>query len=617
MKKHDLLQDALGMIRDDLISDAKEPQTVRRRRIRRTRLLVAACLAVSILTATVILSLYRREVPQELSEESLPSVQFPAAENLWEQENFKILSLLYREEELSTVRASGGAGLMLLSEKKTGIRSDVITVEKTESVKFEKLLADRYAVYYSETKFPVFYDLKEQKEVDLQERIIGDTALDMQAFLDRAEQLAEEMYPGMLKTENNRTVFRQYLVDLAYGTDLSWYENSEPDTGYMSQLEDFEFGYYGDHEAFERSCSRVYYETKRVLPDAERGKPFRIELLALDGQNGICVVRVLDIVGNGLAYLFYDIKTDRCLELPEDEQNHLHGTMIIDGYTFRFSADGSLATVVFPDLNIGESNLPMGVIEQERNEDSVRYISNYRGETVGVFDFERQIAYRLDTDTLKAASEARISENGSFIYFKKMEQAKMGESFSCTGGVWYSRLQVQPDENAEWVFCKIDEETGIADVHLTLEGSFVRFLADETAVLMEKDGAYVVYSMEDGKEITESVRNGAFEILAHEQLAVYEENGILYRKDLLGTGEAVQVAQADLYLVSNDNAFAFAYRTGDSFVTCINVASSESIRLEIDRLLCKQLFSAENAAFCMTYSEEENTLLFSFYIKED
>lgn len=130
---------------------------------------------------------------------------------------------------------------------------------------------------------------------------------------------------------------------------------------------------------------------------------------------------------------------------------------------------------------------------------------------------------------------------------------------------------------------------------------------------MEREGKYYAYSLENGEEITDQVRNYEIPLMAHDRLLVYTEDGYLYTKDMFSEEAPRQISKADKVIYSNDGAFAFVYNEGETFVTCINVASTDSCQIEIDSTLCDQLFNTPDAVFQMLYNDSENVLTFSFY----
>ena len=165
------------------------------------------------------------------------------------------------------------------------------------------------------------------------------------------------------------------------------------------------------------------------------------------------------------------------------------------------------------------------------------------------------------------------------------------------------------------MFAVIDPQKGEAVTQIVLQGKFVRFMIGETVVLMEKDGVYTAYELASGKNVTEEVSAGTYGENGypyHQRLAVYEQDGALYHKDVFGVFEQVLLAeQADRYVLSDDGAFAFVYSDRANEAFCINVASGESARIELTQEFLRQLTEIRDARLVISYNEYENTLVFS------
>ena len=89
------------------------------------------------------------------------------------------------------------------------------------------------------------------------------------------------------------------------------------------------------------------------------------------------------------------------------------------------------------------------------------------------------------------------------------------------------------------------------------------------------------------------------------------------RKNIFTGDGAKLITESDRYVLSNDGAFAFTYCREDAYVTCWNVASLESCRVEMDEQMRTQLFETAGAVLQMSFNAQENTLLLSFYIEEN
>jgi hypothetical protein len=196
-----------------------------------------------------------------------------------------------------------------------------------------------------------------------------------------------------------------------------------------------------------------------------------------------------------------------------------------------------------------------------------------------------------------------------------MDAAASGKTFYASDIVWYNRLKLYNCDTDSWVFHTFDINHN-AQKGITLEGNFVRFAANETIVIMERGGKYYAYSLLDGKEVTQDIKDGNVSMYAHEQLVTLCKDGVLLVTNMF-TGQQQTLGQADMCVLSSDGAFAFVYCDGDSYVTCYNVASGENCRIGIDKEMCEQLFAREDAVLQMSYNEQENTLLLSYYAEKD
>ena len=222
MKKDmkELTENALGLLRDDLISDA---QTMRNSPAPKRvfwKIPLAACLAL-LITAGVcvaVLTGINADPPYHGQLYSVP--------NLWERDDFNSVAFLFRggAEEASASR-NGKGMLLTLSSRVPSAESDDISAEpfiETEdlsvglgvSVGFENIIADRYAVAYDEHFYPVFYDLEQNTAVDLDTQIIGDQKVSLDPLIEACFVYAEELYPGMLSTQNNRDLLTEFVYGM-------------------------------------------------------------------------------------------------------------------------------------------------------------------------------------------------------------------------------------------------------------------------------------------------------------------------------------------------------------------------------------------------------------------
>lgn len=606
MKKNEFLQDAIGLIDDSLIAEANAPVQEKRTLPQWAKwCAAAACLVLIVggLFAILKLTMSPASTLPQLSETT----------NLWQQSDFDVYSLSYLPSGANPVSyQSGQAGVVLLGNEtsQSGITSKSLSIILDKTIKFESLVAHRYAVYRSDTGYPVFYDTVENCQVDLQERILGDTDWIYLEFMAAAEKKAEELYPGILYSDTNRKLLWQYLYGIIQDMDLSGVVAQQPDTAFMDYLadkpdEDPEYR----NTLFWDMCWAAYAYAETDL----QGEMCCMQILAIDAVGGICIIRVQDVYGSGCQYLTYDITTDTCQELP-DANNSLIGIMQSDGYIFRFSADSSIATVAFPKAGFYGANLYQPILNRYKIPSIDRNVMDYQGEQYGAFFLNGETAVKLNGAL--GSSELFVSEKNRVLYYKKMPEASSGKSFFASDSVWFNRLQLFNKDTDRWIFCSLANGSSISK-EVELEGNFVRFAAEETIAIMERGGKYFAYSLESGKDVTDDILNGDISLYPHEQLLVYEENGSLYKRQLFSDQAPALISKADTYLLSSDGAFAFTYCADDGYILCWNTDTLECCRIDIDAQMLQQMRSAKGAVLQMNYNEEENTLLLSFYCDED
>lgn len=642
MKKDskELLQDAIGLLRDDLISDA---QINRRKTAPKGFLwkaLIAASLAAILITGVVIGTIMNRNTEPTYSQptHSLPEEDFKSIENVWEREDFKSVAFLFENNPLSAMSSAGGQFLMLSnrngallptntqSDDGQSIKAENLDIKQDASVGLENLIAQRYAVAYDEHFCPVFYDLEQNTVVDLDSQIIGDRKVSLSPFLEACFANAEQLYPGMLSTETNRNLLTEFICSRARDF-VEWrlkYDTFQPNIDFLSEIDGFRYDSEEVlRERFLNEClDTVYINTFKEHFEFYHLKPYWVEIMGMDGKNGTCLAIVHDIFGNGLDYVLYDFKTDSYVELPKDRQNALIGTMWGYGDSqFRFSADGKVITVVYPDAGLSGGNIKKSYLDRYKLK-ADRDLYWYNGEQVGVFYLEQGTAVQLP---IRASSEAFLSDSGNVVYYKQCDRVLTEqiptdketpiESIKCPDELWYSRLYSANKDTDHWVFAVINPTIGYTVSQTVLQGKFIRFMANETVALMEKGGVYTAYELETGKDVTQEILSST-EYPYYERLTVYEEKGVLYHKDIFGIFEPVALAHADQYILSENGAYAFAYDSKTSKAFCINVASGQSKEVKLSNEFLLQLTEIKDAKLVISYNERENTLLFSLSTHE-
>lgn len=611
MKDHHFLMDAMGQIDDDLIREAAQPG---KKTFPRGLLIsaIAACLAIAIGCSLLLWPGHQHgstpsiQSSGESETQTLFDPSLKIMDNLWQRDGFQAYSLSYQTGEPTRLSCFSPT---LLANSTDAIATKTLSISSDMTMKFEILVAHRYAVFYSDTGYPVFYDTQEDRQVDLQERILGDTNHIFITHAQAAEAYAVSTYPGIFSTEKNRQLFWEYLYGISRNLDLQDVVSRTPDTEFINAIYDRDdIDQEQKNSEFWSMCWSAYCHADTDL----YSQLYNITILGIDAAGGLCILRANDLYGNGCAYLLYDIKTDTCTELPDGDS--LQGTMQTDGYLFYFSADSSIATIAYPDAYCNGGNLYQNLTQRFTIPSVDRYVNNYQGEDLGVFFLEDGRAQKLNN--AKAASLLYASPNNSVLYYKKMDAAWAGKSFYASDAVWYNRLNLYNKDTDQWIFHTVTDQA-VSYGSITLQGNFVRFAAEESVVIMERGGVYYAYSLTDGSDITQSVKNGEVAMYAHEQIITWLENGKLYRKNMFTESEPQVICDTTQYALSQDQAFVFVYQQGQQNVVCYNVASLESCKISMDAQLFDQMLSMNGAVLQMNYNAEENTLLLSYFVESD
>lgn len=617
MKKNDFLQDAIGLIDEELVMSVGHREHKRRTAAWVRWVAAAACLSL-------LLSGLMYLLPDKWHGKESGTIT--VAQNLWQQNNFDAFSLSYRSAGLRKLSAHSGIvrlenTTVTTSSEPTVLETKTISISQDQTFKFERLIAQRYAVYRSETGFVMFYDTVEDRQLNLQERILGDTSGILTQLKETAAVVADEKYPGFLASPVNWQILDLYLTYIANGTLAEhWDEITAliPDTGFLNAM-----GY--EHRAEEEKRDicwnlgwELYVACMGRMDEQMLQQSYVVTILGIDETNGICIIATKAITGSGAQFFVYDIRSDTCSQLTGGTED-LSGILQIDGYTFRFSADGTVATVAYPAAYLDGGNLRGDLTQRFVVDTKNRLVTNYRGENLGVYFLEKGTCHEFQDSFFQVlapgASELFVSDNNSVLYYKQMEEALAGKTFHASDVVWYNRLKLYNRDTDHWVFHTVGENDQIGK-KIVLQGNFVRFAANETVVIMERSGNYYAYSLLDGSEMTQDIQDGMVSMYAHEQLVTVCQDGQLYVTNVF-TGQRQTLGRADAYILSSNGAFAFVYCNGDDYVTCYNVASGESCRIAIDSDLRAQLFAREDAVLQMSYNEQENTLLLSYYAQED
>ncbi len=614
MKNTERLQEAFGAIDDELILDAKKPRN--NKRLLRIIALSAACFIIVLSILTPLIIGETEYLPSRSSGEYIPPDEDDYTpkyvENLWSRSDFSALSIVYgSNKRLRPVNNTVSDGNFT---SETAIESEQIKVNLDSTINVESLLADRYVIYYSDIGYPIIYDIKEGKAVDLTERIIGTERADGEAVYKAVMEKAEEGYKGITATQNNR--------DMIHTMVMSWmstevYDESafKPDIDFLKDHEVYGQLYevympFHPEDLYYIFFDAIWVAYCEIPRDDYNQKPYSIAPVWIDSEHGLSIVKICNVSGSTIKTVVYNIVEDKVIEVPMNDW-----ILFTDGYEINFSSDGSFFTITNPRGGINGANIPHE-LQSRYSENEHRTVSDYRGENYSVVYIDNyQFVALTDfygTESF-GCSKAYISENGSVIYYKLMNSESAGKNFNCDKEIWYNRLARFDSDNDSWTFCTVDGERANKVV---LDGRFVKLACNETVAIMEREGLYYAYLIENGRDITSDIFDEKYGLLAHERLIVYYENNALHKKDIFN-GKSEKIIDCDSYILSSDGAFAFVYKNGDSFVTCINVATGESRRITVGNELLNQIFADKNAVFKMNYSEKENTLTLSFYKSDE
>lgn len=663
MQKNELLQDAIGLIDDDLIMDAKA-ESVKKAGIVYwlPKIAVAAACAALFIGGWLLLPkappsdpqtpvLNNPEVSQPTSTQTLlpqPTLPQPTASqpiptqpvptqpvepNLFklrlEQEGFKAFSVIYRNVKKSAASVFWNQTDLALIDH---MQSTPLVLSGASAVKVESLISQRYVAYISNTGAPIFYDTVEGVSVNLQQRILGDTSPLLEELSNLAEQAANELFPGMLNTKANREYLRAYLHAHVNGLPTPSLEDWDVDTSFMSHLD--EYKYIKDQQrptVFYQMCWDVRREAC-TRAGSLMVQPYRIKFLSIDAYGGKCIIEIRDLSNTAKSVQVYDIVTDtlRC---------NLRSGMWNGSYV-RYSPDGKLFTVAYEYVGGSGSGAVMDPDYTQRYEyrDSIFNFHAYHGEKIHVVNMETGWQNKIWNT---AASEAFLSDSGKVCYFKQLPVECAGKDFTLFSGDWFDRLTLFNRDTDLWVFCTPLDSNPYGKKTI-LQGNFVRFLADETIAVMERNGQYYAYLLGEnemsvdeikalmiqrietqyeryyyGQDVTEQLRSGSIVVAPNERLNIFCKGGILYKQDMFSGESAQKIADADQFLLNGSGTYAYTYVNGSDHVMCYNVLTSESCAIALDPQLYSQMKNTKNAVFRMVYNDTENTLTFSFYLEKN
>lgn len=491
-----------------------------------------------------------------------------------------------------------------------------ISITQDQTIQLETAVSNRYCVYRTETGAPMVYDAQEDRYLDLQEIILGDTSDVFDNLVETALKVAKEKYFDLYLYPVNQEYIKQYIVKTIQNRNGAAGESIKlvPDLSFMSQYEEyrnrgdkvgiFEDVFLGD--IYQEALSKMDHQLSKE-------REYYLDIYGLDEVGGRLLIRTKPISSHpvsqlGEKFLLYDVQANTIQKFSQTEQNEVFDFVNDDGYSFLFSGDGSVITATTPSVSFSGGYILADItkrfgIEYERS------VGSYNGEQMGVIFLEDQKTYTLP-ETDRAVSNLFISDHNKVLYYKVMDLSVEGKKFQASSEVWYNRLNLYNRDTDQWAFYLLNAERNPGK-KVVLQGNIVRFAEEDNIVIMERNGAHYAYLLADGSDVTEAVMNGKIPVYPHEQVTVTHEEGYLYAKNLL-SGDRKQIAQADTFVLSSDGAFVFAYCNGSDYVTCYDVASLKSRQIAADSGLCQKFAAAEVSVVKMQYHEEGNTLLLSF-----
>jgi hypothetical protein len=483
--------------------------------------------------------------------------------------------------------------------------------------------------YLTEDSVPVFYDTQEGVAVDLKQRILGEDAADPEVLIAIATEKANEMYPGLLQSENNTAFFRACIFSFIHNEPRLNPEEWPLDTDFMDALDGFRDTAPEERPGKLRNICWEAYCIALGDPRFPDYQPYRVKFLSVDAYSGKCIVQILDMRGNGLGIRCYDLAEDTLIEVWSDIN---WPTAVV-----RCTPGGRYQTVAW-NMSVRRIEGVWGadVTQQHLYAENWMYVDQYQGETVSIVDTQQG---HTGTYGWNAASEVFLSDSGKVCYYKLLPEACSGKEYAVSSGVWYDRLTRFDRDTDVWVFTAGPGQEGYTDP-TALTGNFVRLICDDTVAIMERGGLYYAYLLsagethepgfvdeekgyygtrnkKTGEDITEKICTGEYLVAGHERLRMFLSEGYLYKQDLFSGDPAQKIARADQYVLSGDGQFAFVYCNGSDRAECYNVVTLESCAIALDPQLYSQLQGGVGAVFQMTFNEQDNSLVLSFYLEEN
>ena len=192
----------------------------------------------------------------------------------------------------------------------------------------------------------------------------------------------------------------------------------------------------------------------------------------------------------------------------------------------------------------------------------------------------------------RACSEARLSPTESVVYYKVVPYEAYPRNIGIKGSEWLNRFDLYNSDSDRWAFYTLssggNEHFDESSYHV-FTGNLVKFICNDSAVVMERGGKYFIYSLKDGRDITDSFFRSGLKISAHDLLAVYGKDGSLWRQLITADVEPEEITRSDSFILTPDGAFAFAYSKDNTYIECINIATLDAAVIELEPALLESL----------------------------
>ncbi|MBE6543161.1 MAG: hypothetical protein E7675_02045 [Ruminococcaceae bacterium] len=624
MKNKKILERALDHISDDLIIEAmpfERSTPINRRFISRPFAYMSVAVIMIVITTLIILPVFFKKDTQtpttfpttNVPTATEPEITLPIIENFWELDDFQAYTFSYTSEE-PVLSSDKNAVLKTFSEM--AVEKDIVSellidptnikINIKNNVNIESVIDDRYIAYYSQEGSPLFYDTEKNKEIDLEKQILGDRCIN-DYIINLAYLKAEELLPGC--TNNNKEFLKEYIITNKIKERVELFNSK-----YKWEDLDFSFFDYLGNEYKELSeqnkINLVFSIFDQASWEVEKLDDYSyISIMGIDSRNGFCYYTELNLRGYAKGFYKYDISKDTSTKFQKLSIN--------TGFEFNYSEDGSIITIASPIVNGGNlfvyNNEYDAIYKNHTIANKYAFFQGYNGEEVTALKYnsEGELITIFSDSINTAASKVFISSDNSVLYYKKY--AMREKNFVCSHLVWYNRLDLFNDEYDTWIFRTINDDS--CSEPISLNGEFVKFIADNTAVVMKKYGKIKVYSLYDGSDITqEASMNMLMGMKSHDRFEIIMQNGDLYKKDIFTNKITPIFKNVESYFISSDNAFVFVHENGNDSITCINIANLKNNSIK----LTKEIIDAINKGSYLdiTYNRIENTLLISYVFKD-